>query len=87
MREANKRIARNASSLPGMTAVDPVGRAIGIDHRHDRDIQTVRFGDRDLFLAHVDDKKHVRQAVHIPDTGQVFHQAFVLAVQSAGALS
>ena len=78
IREANRRIARRASSLPGDHLVDALGRAVCVDDGDDRDAETIRLLDRDVLFADVDDKHHVRQAAHVLDAGEILHQAFVL---------
>ena len=83
--------------VAGNHVIDAIGRAVGVDHCHDRDTQTGSLLQRDLFVAHVDDKQHIGQRAHMLDAAEALlelghltaHlQRFFLGtlVQSTGAV-
>ena len=58
-----------------------VGRTIRINHRNYGNIEPICFCHRNIFLANVNDKKHIGQTVHISDAREIFHQTLVLTVK------
>src|SRR5215469_2031923 len=62
--------------------INAVGRVIGVHHADDGDVELAGLADRDLLVAHVDDKQGVRQAVHLLDAAQALLQLLHLATQA-----
>ena len=57
------------------------GRAVRIDNRDHRDAQTVCFGYRNLFFAHIDHKQRIGQPIHAFNSGKVLFQAQAFAIE------
>ena len=57
--------------VAGDHIVDAFGRAVGVNNRDDRNAEPVGFGDRDLFLAHVNDEERIGEARHVLDAREV----------------
>ena len=60
---------------------DALGVGIGIDDRGDRNVQPLRFLDRDVFLVGVDHEDHVGQAAHFLDAAERTVELVALALQ------
>jgi hypothetical protein len=56
--------------IAGDDVIDTIGRAVGVDHGHNRDAQLVGLGHGQRFFLDVDDEQHVRHAAHLADTAQ-----------------
>jgi len=51
--------------------------AVRIDHCNDRDLQTVRLADRDLFVQNVNDKNSIGRLCHFANTTRSFSRRCV----------
>src|SRR4051812_2036566 len=60
---------------------DALGVGIGVDDRGDRNIQPLRFRNRDVFLVGVDHEDQVRQPAHVLDAAQRTVELVALALQ------
>ena len=54
--------------VTGDDEIDAIGIAIGVHHADNRDLQIIRFRDRDAFVIDIDYEEGVRQPPHILNT-------------------
>src|SRR5579871_786812 len=77
-------IKRNGAAsivVTGHDVGDALWIGVGVDDRGNRNVEPLRFGDRNVFLVGVDHKDHVRQAAHVLDATERTVELVALALQ------
>src|SRR5690606_881698 len=76
---AVKRDRATGIIVAGDREIDAIGIAVRVHDRDDRDLELLRFLDRDVLLVRVDNEQEIRQTAHVTDAAEALIELVALA--------